>query len=69
MYARRVVNAARLEREHPWRGGDEGKRGQRRAWEGRERKDLLGPRGCALVARRAVREDGQHRVVVPSQGE
>ena len=27
MYPRRVVDAARLEREHPWRGGDEGKRG------------------------------------------
>ena len=27
MYVRRVVDAARLEREHPWRGGDEGKRG------------------------------------------
>jgi len=40
MYARRVVDAARLEREHPWRGGDEGKRGRRRAWEGRERNDL-----------------------------
>ncbi len=25
MYARRVVDSARLEREHPWRGGDEGK--------------------------------------------
>ena len=52
MYRRRVVDAARLEKEHPWRGGDEGKRGRRRAaWEGRERNDLLGPRGCALVAR------------------
>jgi len=69
MYTRRVVNAARLEREHPWRGGDDGKRGQRRAREGRERNDLLGPQGCALVARRAAREDGQHRVVVRSQGE
>ena len=52
MHERRVVDAARLEREHPWRGGDEqGKKGQQRAWEGRERNDLLGPRGCALVAR------------------
>jgi hypothetical protein len=25
--AQRVVNAARLEREHPWRGGDEGNEG------------------------------------------
>jgi hypothetical protein len=29
MYARRVVDPTRLEREHPWRGGDEGKRGRR----------------------------------------
>jgi len=38
MYARRVVDAAsaRLEREHPWRGGDEGKRGRQRVWEGEE---------------------------------
>ena len=26
--AHRVVDAARLEREHPWRGGDEEKRGE-----------------------------------------
>ena len=25
MYARRVIDAVRLEREHPWRGGDEKK--------------------------------------------
>ena len=50
MYARRVIDAARLEREHPWRGGDEGKRGRRRAWDRRERNDLLGPQGCTLVA-------------------
>ena len=31
MYACSVIDAARLEREHPWRDGDEGKRGRRRA--------------------------------------
>jgi len=46
MYPRRVVDATWLEREHPWRGGDEGKRGLRRAWEGRERNNLLRPRGA-----------------------
>jgi hypothetical protein len=69
MYARRVVDAARLGREHPWRGGDEGKRRQRRAWKRRERNDLLGPQGCALVACRAAREDGRHRIVARRQGE
>ena len=68
MYVRRVVDAARLEREHPWRGGDEGERGRRRAWEGRERNDLLRPWGCALVAPRAAREDVRHYVVIRRQG-
>ena len=64
MCARKVVDAVRLEREHPGRGGDEGKRGRRRAWEGRERNNLLGLQGCALVARRAAGEDGRHRIIV-----
>ena len=45
MCARKVVDAVRLEREYPGRGGDEGKRGRRRAWEGRERNNLLVFRG------------------------
>jgi len=59
----------RLEREHPWRVGDEGKRGRGRAWEGRERNNLLGLQGCALVAHRAAREDGRHCIIVCRQGE
>jgi hypothetical protein len=36
MDAQKVIDAARLKREHPWRGGDEGKEGRRRALEGEE---------------------------------
>ena len=55
MCAHRVVDAARLEREHPWRGGDEGKRGEGGeggrddGGRGRETDNLLGPQGCDLV--------------------
>jgi hypothetical protein len=61
--------------DHTWRGGDEGKRGEKGEGgrddkgHGRERNDLLGPLGCALVARRAAREDGWHCVIVRCQGE
>ena len=63
----RVVDATRLNREHPWRSGDEGKRGEEGEGGrgdggcGRERNDLLGPQECALVTRRAAREEGRHR--------